>query len=85
MTYTPNNLGVWSVKFSWPGDEIYAGSETTVQFTVQEQEISSWPEAALPTGYWERPISAENREWYSLSGSWLQTVSGGHRADTMLR
>jgi outer membrane protein assembly factor BamB len=79
MTYTPNNLGVWSVKFSWPGDEIYAGSETTVQFTVQEQEISSWPEAALPTGYWERPISAENREWYSLSGSWLQTVSGGHR------
>jgi outer membrane protein assembly factor BamB len=40
--------------------------------TVQATPISTqYPEAALPTGYWQRPIHEENREWYTLGGNWL--------------
>jgi hypothetical protein len=36
--------------------------------TVQQDMVASYPPAALPTGYWTRPISPENREWYTISG-----------------
>jgi len=42
-----------------------------VELTVQQDQIQGRNETALPTGYWSFPISAENRDWYSIAGDWL--------------
>ena len=38
--------------------------------TVQQDLVASWPPSALPTDYWSRPISLENREWYTIGGNY---------------
>ncbi len=49
----------------------YAPSSTAEQtLTVQENLVASWPLAALPTDYWTRPISPENREWWPIAGNY---------------
>jgi hypothetical protein len=42
-----------------------------VELTVQTAPIEAWPEVPLPTGYWSYPISAENRDWYTIAGNWI--------------
>ncbi|MEM0488550.1 MAG: PQQ-binding-like beta-propeller repeat protein [Candidatus Bathyarchaeia archaeon] len=42
-----------------------------VELNVQEEVVEPWPEVPLPSGYWERPINAEFREWYKIAGNWL--------------
>ncbi len=46
-------------------------TSSKVEVTVQQDPIPYWPEAPLPTGYWERPIYGQNREWYKIAGNWL--------------
>ena len=41
--------------------------------TVQQDMVASWPSVPLPTDYWTRPISIENREWYSIAGNYPWT------------
>lgn len=47
--------------------------------TVQEDLVASWPAVSLPTDYWTRPVSPENREWWSILGNYPATgvVGGG--------
>ena len=45
--------------------------------TVQEEQVSSWPAAALPTDYWVRPVPIENREWWLIGGHYPFTGQGG--------
>jgi hypothetical protein len=54
-------------------------SDGPYEFVVQEDMVLSWPPAPLPTDYWTRPISPENREWWSIAGSYPATgiVGGG--------
>jgi len=75
FTKVVDEIGVWTLNFSWPGDEIFAPSNTSVQFVVQQEQIPSYPEAPLPgpNEYWSRPINTDNREWYQISGNWLMT------------
>ncbi len=73
FTIRPDQLGLWSLTFNWPGDEIFQAATKTVQFTVQTAPIPGWPAAQLPTGYWEYPINTDNREWSAISGNWLMT------------
>ena len=48
------------------------------ELVVQQEMVSSWPQAPLPTDYWTRPISPENREWWPIAGSYPSTgVIGG--------
>ncbi|XHH09811.1 MAG: PQQ-binding-like beta-propeller repeat protein [Candidatus Bathyarchaeia archaeon] len=49
--------------------------ETTL--TVQEEMVASWTPAALPTDYWTRPVSPENREWASILGDYPWIGPGG--------
>src|SRR3990170_899426 len=79
--YKPNQIGAWSVSFSFPGEtftllnySVYYEPSTsrTITFVVQEDAVQiGLPPVPLPTGYWERPINAENREWSQISGAWL--------------
>ena len=49
----------------------YEPSSTDWQnLTVQSQFVNSWPSVPLPTDYWTRPISAENRDWFSIAGNY---------------
>ncbi len=57
----------------------YKPSETpqATTFTVQEQPVSGGlidgsPYQPLPTEYWSRPVSTNNREWAVISGDWVQ-------------
>jgi hypothetical protein len=64
----------------------YKPSSTPVQnLTVQNDMVYSWPPADLPTDYWTRPISPENREWWSIAGSYPGTgyIGGGELWDQL--
>jgi PQQ-like domain len=37
---------------------------------VQADPVLSWPPSALPTDYWTRPVSLENREWAPILGNY---------------
>ena len=39
--------------------------------TVQQNSIPSYPSNPLPTGYWTRPINAENKGWWQIADNWL--------------
>jgi len=50
---------------------LYTASSTDWQnLTVQQDIVASWPSAPIPTDYWKRPISAENRDWWSIAGAY---------------
>ncbi len=53
------------------GDTYQASTSDPVTLTVQQQQIQPYQETPLPTGYWERPVYAANRNWYAVTASWL--------------
>jgi len=64
----------------------YRPSSTAEQtLTVQEQIVNSWPESPLPTDYWTRPVSPENREWWPILGYFPSdgVVGGGTMWNTL--
>ena len=44
-----------------------------INLTVQSEMVYSWPSVPLPTDYWRRPISAENRDWWPIGGNYPWT------------
>ena len=76
FVYVPAAIGTYSVKLSWAGQADREACESpTSQFTVLQEAPPGYPLAELPPDYWERPINAENREWYQLSGAWSSSHS----------
>lgn len=64
------------------GTTIYAGtimlaSEASSYFIVTEEASATYPSHALPSEYWSRPIDAQLREWYSVSGNWVARPDNG--------
>jgi hypothetical protein len=58
----------------WLDSAYYKPASTAEQtLTVQSEQIMSWPPSALPTDYWTRPVSPENREWDVILGSYPYT------------
>lgn len=53
------------------GNVYYKPASTGWQtLTVQTEMVASWPPAPLPTDYWTRPVSLDNREWWPILGAW---------------
>ncbi len=83
--FIPSIVGTYTIQFKFPGQTFSMPtvtinrlpSQTQTTFTVQQEQIRPWPDTPLPTDYWTRPISAEFREWGSISGNWLM---GGYNA-----
>lgn len=79
LTYTPNQIGNYEFQFSYPGETFPFGGGRTylpatapiTELVVQQDSIESYPETPPPTDYWTRPISAQHRNWWSISGNWL--------------
>jgi hypothetical protein len=61
------------------GSAYYKPASTSeVSVSVQQDMVASWPPAPLPTDYWTRPVSPNNREWRVILGNWPPTgVAGG--------
>jgi outer membrane protein assembly factor BamB len=53
------------------GDYYQPSTSRTATLTVQQAQIQPYPSTPLPSGYWQRPIFAENTNWYIISGNWL--------------
>ncbi|UCC58392.1 MAG: hypothetical protein JSW14_00210 [Candidatus Bathyarchaeum sp.] len=59
------------VVYDFPEDCYYKPSSTGEQtLVVQEGMVYSWPPSPLPTDYWTRPVSPENREWWPILGNY---------------
>ncbi|MCW4053657.1 MAG: PQQ-binding-like beta-propeller repeat protein [Candidatus Bathyarchaeota archaeon] len=54
------------------GTVFLEGNSTELTVVVQEEPIVIYPEHPLPTEYWTRPIDGQQREWYTVSASWLE-------------
>lgn len=53
---------------------LYKGSDSDkLTLVVLNEAVPNYPGVPLPTEYWTRPIDAQNREWYTIAGSWLYT------------
>jgi hypothetical protein len=56
----------------------YQPSTSIVQtLTVQDEPVSGWPGAPLPTDYWTRPLPIEDREWWVIGGQYPFAGQGG--------
>ena len=60
-----------SATAAYIGDNYQPSTSPTITVSVQSEPVPSIPYNMLPTGYWTRPIYAENNNWYSLGGNWL--------------
>ena len=55
----------------------YKPSSTAAQLLIVQQDmVASWPPAPLPTDYWTRPVSINNREWWQILGNYPPTGYG---------
>ncbi len=85
-TYTPTMVGTYTIKTIFPEQEltaektapgfpigtVFLASESTpLELVVQEDPIEYYPGHPLPQEYWTRPIDAQLREWYQVTGNWL--------------
>jgi hypothetical protein len=50
---------------------IMKASSKTINLVVQAEPLPNYPDQPLPTEYWSRPVDAQLRSWYSISGNWL--------------
>jgi len=88
ITYTPDQVGTYTIVASWPGQKIeyvvggtmsdaindtYLGSTSApLKLVVQQEPIKEWQEPPLPADYWQVPINAANREWSTRASNWLK-------------
>jgi hypothetical protein len=85
MTFTPTQVGEYTFTthfpeqwangssfFGGPYTNLYLASDSAaVPLTVQEDPLPTIPFNPLPTEPWTRPINAENKGWWRVSGNWL--------------
>jgi outer membrane protein assembly factor BamB len=90
VVYTPTMEGNYTLQTHFPeqvttstkvaggtpvGTVMLASDSDILTLVVQEETEPFYPGVALPTEYWTRPINAQFREWYTISGSWLAAGS----------
>jgi len=75
--FAPDKVGTWTLVATFAttvfsATATYLGATSnTFSLTVTQEPTPTYPAAELPTGYWARPINAQNREWALISGNWL--------------
>ncbi len=67
-TFTPSERG-YRIE---AGTILLASSISMTLEVVESVDIPFYPGHALPTEYWSRPIDPQLREWYSISGNWVE-------------
>ena len=54
------------------GTIMLASSKSMTLEVIESLDVQFYPGHALPTEYWSRPIDPQLREWYSISGNWVE-------------
>ena len=83
-SYTPTQVGTYTFQTNFPeqvievgvagvetGTTMLASQSAAIPLVVTNTPIQYFPAAQQPTGYWTRPIDAQNREWSWFAGSFL--------------
>jgi outer membrane protein assembly factor BamB len=76
--YVPTMEGTYKLQTHFPeqsysgfGPITYLASDSEIlELKVQAEPIPIYQSVPLPTEYWTRPINAQFRDWYTISGSW---------------
>lgn len=90
--YVPTMVGTYTIQSHFeeqvmpdpgtrwtPGGTIMRASDSQpLDLIVQDISIEYHPGFPSPTEYWTRPIDAQMREWYSISGSWPTIPDNQH-------
>jgi hypothetical protein len=79
--YVPDTSGNYTLQTffpqqDWSGVTYKASSSDPLTLKVVDstvETVAQYPAVPLPTEYWTRPIDAQARDWYTISGSWLMT------------
>lgn len=83
-SFTPSKVGTYTISAYYPGESyenvqhfktnvaFKPAQSRNATFVVQQDPISNWIEAPLPTEYWARPIDASNQQWATLGSNWLR-------------
>lgn len=54
------------------GNIYYEASDSDkITLVVQSEPVNDYPNTALPTEYWSRPINAQHYTWNTISANWL--------------
>jgi len=82
--YTPTMVGTYTFQTHFPeqvievtaagveaGTTMLASESAAITLTVTSTPVQYYPAAQQPSGYWTRPIDAQNREWAWFAGSYL--------------
>ncbi len=85
LTWTPQSSTIFvsggnmaNAGFNATQDCYYKPSQTQpYTFVVQPDQVMSWQASPLPTDYWTRPISPNNREWWVIGGNCPNNEIGG--------
>jgi outer membrane protein assembly factor BamB len=90
IVYVPKMVGNYTLQTHFPeqvtsttkmatgataGTKLLASDSEKQTLVVQQDPMTFHPGTPLPTEYWTRPINAQFREWYTVSGSWLSPGS----------
>jgi hypothetical protein len=54
------------------GTIVEATTSETMELVVTDEPLPNYPGHPLPTEYWSRPVDPQLREWYSITGNWMQ-------------
>jgi hypothetical protein len=54
------------------GTIMLASSKSMTLEVVEDVEVQFYPGHPLPTEYWSRPVDPNLREWYSITGNWVE-------------
>ena len=72
--FPPQDVPRYTGGFSlWEGGTYLGDTTPVTTFIVLDENVPGVPSNELPTGYWERPIYEENKEWGAIAGDWVQT------------
>ncbi len=67
----PFTPGFVPLGLDYVNDTFLPSSASTTLTVQQQQVITAYGQAPLPTAYWTRPINSMNREWSVIGGNWL--------------
>ena len=73
-TYTTDNQHAnlnYSVYYK-PSESTLTATLTVVNEIVLAGLLNGYPWLPLPKDYWQNPVSTNNRDWFAISGDWVQ-------------
>ncbi|MEJ2243091.1 MAG: PQQ-binding-like beta-propeller repeat protein [Candidatus Bathyarchaeota archaeon] len=83
--YIPDQIGTYYIQTHFPEQEfpstlgaleagtiMEASNSEVLELIVQEEQSAVYQDSPILPEYWSRPIDAQLRNWYTISGNWLE-------------